>query len=331
VAVIVTGAAGFIGMHVCERLLARGERVVGVDTFNSYYDVRLKEARAARLIGQPGFDMARIDVADARAFEMLVQQVAPNRIVHLAAQAGVRYSLDNPFAYERTNVAGQLSVLEACRHGPSVRHLVYASSSSVYGERPLGGSGFREDDVLGAPASLYAATKRAGELMSDTYANLFGLSLTGLRFFTVYGPWGRPDMAYYGFSQKILAGEPIEVYGEGQMARDFTYIDDIVDGIMGVLDHPPASSQHRVFNIGDSRPVGLMDMIGVLERALGREATKRMRPMQPGDVTATFADVSRLNALCGYAPKVTLEAGLPKFVEWYQRFVRDSAEPGASL
>lgn len=330
-ALIVTGAAGFIGMHVCERLLARGERVVGVDTFNAYYDVRLKEARAARLIGQPGFDMARIDVADARAFEMLVQQVAPNRIVHLAAQAGVRYSLDNPFAYERTNVAGQLSVLEACRHGPSVRHLVYASSSSVYGERPLGGSGFREDDVLAAPASLYAATKRAGELMSDTYAALFGLSLTGLRFFTVYGPWGRPDMAYYGFSQKILAGEPIEVYGEGQMARDFTYIDDIVDGIMGVLDHPAASGQHRLFNIGDSRPVGLMDMIGILERTLGREAIKHMRPMQPGDVTATFADISRLNALCGYAPKVTLEAGLPKFVEWYQSFTRDSAHPGSSL
>lgn len=329
--VIVTGAAGFIGMHVCERLLDRGERVVGVDTFNNYYDVRLKEARAARLIGRPGFDMARIDVADGRAFEMLVQQVAPNRIVHLAAQAGVRYSLDNPFAYERSNVAGQLSVLEACRHGPSVRQLVYASSSSVYGDRPLGGAGFREDDILAAPASLYAATKRAGELMSQTYAGLFDMSLTGLRFFTVYGPWGRPDMAYYGFSQKILAGEPIEVFGEGKMARDFTYIDDIVDGILGVLDNPAPQGQHRVFNIGDSRPVGLMDMIGILEQALGREAVKRMRPMQPGDVTATFADISKLNALCGYAPKVTLEAGLPRFVEWYRKFVRDSAEQRSSL
>ena len=325
-AVIVTGAAGFIGMHVCERLLARGERVVGVDTFNAYYDVALKEARAARLAGQPGFDMARIDVADARAFEMLVQQVAPNRIVHLAAQAGVRYSLDNPFAYERTNVAGQLSVLEACRHGPSVRHLIYASSSSVYGDRPLGGAGFREDEVLAAPASLYAATKRAGELMGETYAGLFGLGLTGLRFFTVYGPWGRPDMAYYGFTQKILAGEPIEVFGQGRMARDFTYIDDIVDGVMGVIDHPPGRGEHRIFNIGDSRPVGLMDMIAILERALGREAVKRMRPMQPGDVTATYADIGRLAALCGYAPKVTLEAGLPKFVEWYQGFHRDSAQ-----
>jgi UDP-glucuronate 4-epimerase len=330
-AVIVTGAAGFIGMHVCERLLDRGARVIGVDNFNAYYDVRLKEARAARLTGRPRFDMARIDVADARAFEMLVQQCAPSSIVHLAAQAGVRYSLDNPFAYERTNVAGHLSVLEACRHGPSVRHLVYASSSSVYGDRPMGTAGFREDEAIAAPASLYAATKRAGELMSESYASLFGIGQTGLRFFTVYGPWGRPDMAYYGFTQKILAGQAIEVFGEGRMARDFTYIDDIVDGIVGVLDHPPAEGEHRLFNIGDSQPVGLMDMIGVLERALGREAIKRMLPMQPGDVTATFADVSRLRALCGYAPKVTLEAGLPRFVEWYQGFQRDSAVQNPSL
>ncbi len=330
-AVIVTGAAGFIGMHVAERLLDRGERVIGVDTFNAYYDVRLKEARAARLASRPRFDMARIDVADARAFEMLVHQTAAGRIVHLAAQAGVRYSLDNPFAYERSNMAGHLSVLEACRHGPSVKHLVYASSSSVYGDRPLGGAGFREDEPVTAPASLYAATKRAGELMSEAYARLFDIGQTGLRFFTVYGPWGRPDMAYYGFTQKILAGEPIEVFGEGRMARDFTYIDDIVDGIMGVLDHPPAEGEHRLFNIGDSRPVGLMDMITTLERALGREAVKRMLPMQPGDVTATFADVSRLNALCGYAPKVKLEAGLPRFVEWYREFYRDSAAQNHSL
>jgi UDP-glucuronate 4-epimerase len=330
-AVIVTGAAGFIGMHLCDRLLERGERVIGVDNFNAYYDVRLKEARAARLIGRPGFDMARIDVADARAFEMLVSQAAPKRVLHLAAQAGVRYSRDNPFAYERTNVAGHLSVLEACRHSPTVRHLVYASSSSVYGDRPLGGAGFREDDALAAPASLYAATKRAGELMSQTYAQLYGIGQTGLRFFTVYGPWGRPDMAYFGFTQKILAGEPIEVFGEGKMARDFTYIDDIVDGILGVLDHPPADGEHRLFNIGDSRPVGLMDMIRLLEENLGREATKRFRPMQPGDVTATFADISQLKALCGYNPKVTLEAGLPKFVEWYQAFRRDSADQRSPL
>lgn len=324
--IIVTGAAGFIGMHLCERLLARGERVIGVDNFNPYYEVTLKEARAARLARLPRFDMARIDVADARAVEMLVQQAAPDRIVHLAAQAGVRYSLDNPFAYERSNLAGHLSVLEACRHGPRVKHLVYASSSSVYGDRPLGTAGFQEDEPLQPPASLYAATKRSGELMSQSYASLFGMAQTGLRFFTVYGPWGRPDMAYFGFTRKILAGEPIEVFGEGRMARDFTYIDDIVDGLIGVLDHPAAEGEHRLFNIGDSRPVGLMDMIAVLERALGREAVKRMRPMQAGDVTATFADIRRLNALCGYSPKVTLEQGLPRFVEWYRTFARDSAE-----
>jgi UDP-glucuronate 4-epimerase len=324
--IIVTGAAGFIGMHLCERLLARGERVIGVDNFNPYYDVALKEARAARLARLPGFDMARIDVADARAVEMLVQQAAPDRIVHLAAQAGVRYSLDNPFAYERSNLAGHLSVLEACRHGPRVKHLVYASSSSVYGDRPLGTEGFQEDGALQPPASLYAATKRSGELMSQSYASLFGMAQTGLRFFTVYGPWGRPDMAYFGFTRKILAGEPIEVFGEGRMARDFTYIDDIIDGVIGVLDHPAAEGEHRLFNIGDSRPVGLMDMIAVLEGALGREAVKRMRPMQAGDVTATFADIRRLNALCGYSPKVTLEQGLPRFVEWYRTFARDSAE-----
>jgi UDP-glucuronate 4-epimerase len=325
-AVVVTGAAGFIGMHLCERLLARGERVIGVDNFNSYYDVRLKEARAARLAGRPGFDMARIDIADPRAFDQLVRQSTPSRVVHLAAQAGVRWSLDHPFAYERANVAGHLSVLEACRHAPSVRHLVYASSSSVYGDHPLGSQGFHEDDALAAPASLYAATKRSCELMSQTYAKLYGMAQSGLRFFTVYGPWGRPDMAYYGFTQKILAGEPIEVFGEGRMARDFTYVDDIVDGILGVLDHPAAPGEHRLFNIGDSRPVGLMDMIGLLEQTLGREAVKQMRPMQPGDVTATFADIGRLADLCGYAPKVKLEQGLQKFVEWYQGFTGHSGE-----
>ena len=324
--IIVTGAAGFIGMHLCQRLLARGERVIGVDNFNPYYATSLKEARAARLARMPGFDMARIDIADAPALEMLVQQAAPDRIVHLAAQAGVRYSLDKPFAYERSNVAGHLSVLEACRHGPRVKHLVYASSSSVYGDRPLGAAGFQEDEPLQPPASLYAATKRSGELMSQSYASLFGMAQTGLRFFTAYGPWGRPDMAYFGFTRKILAGEPIEVFGEGRMARDFTYIDDIIDGVIGVLDHPAAEGEHRLFNIGDSRPVGLMDMIAILERALGREAVKRMRPMQAGDVTATFADIRRLNALCGYSPKVTLEQGLPRFVEWYRTFSWDSAE-----
>ena len=329
--VVVTGAAGFIGMHVCERLLARGERVIGADNFNTYYDPALKAGRAERLGRLAGFDMARIDIADPQAFELLVRQARPSRVVHLAAQAGVRYSLENPFAYERSNLAGHLSVLEACRRAPGVKHLVYASSSSVYGDRPLGGAGFREDEALGDPASLYAATKRSAELMSATYGRLYGLAQTGLRFFTVYGPWGRPDMAYFHFTRRILAGEAIDVYGEGRMARDFTYVDDIVDGIMGVLDHPAAPGEHRLFNIGDSRPVGLMDMIGVLEGVLGRAADKRMLPMQPGDVTATCADVSRLKALCGYAPKTLIEVGLPRFVEWYQGWIRDSAHPRSQL
>ena len=318
--VIVTGAAGFIGMHVAQRLLARGESVVGVDSFNDYYDPALKEARAAALETHPGFRMVRLDIADAPAFAALVVQAEAARVVHLAAQAGVRYSLENPFAYERSNLAGHLSVLEACRHAPRCEHLVYASSSSVYGDRPLGGRGFSEDEPVERPVSLYAATKRAGELISHTYSHLYGLPQSGLRFFTVYGPWGRPDMAYFSFTQKILAGEPIEVYGEGRMARDFTYIDDIVDGIVGVLDRPPPGGENRLFNIGDSRPVGLTDMIAILERALGREASKILRPMQPGDVTSTFADVSRLNALTGYHPAVTLEQGLERFVAWYRAF-----------
>ena len=232
----------------------------------------------------------------------------------------MRYSLENPLAYEHANVAGHLSVLEACRHAPGFEHLVYASSSSVYGDRPAGGSAFREDDPLGAPASLYAATKRAGELMSTTYGRLFNLAQTGLRFFTVYGPWGRPDMAYFIFTRKILAGEPIDVFGEGAMARDFTFIDDIVDGILGALDRPPPTGENRILNIGGDRPQGLMRMIEVLEGALGRKAEMIMKPMQPGDVTATWADISRLRALTGYEPKVRIEEGLPQFVDWYRGF-----------
>ena len=313
---LVTGAAGFIGASVAARLLDRGESVVGVDSFDPYYDPGLKAERAAALEGRPGFRMVRADVADAPGLLALVKEVRPTLVAHMAAQAGVRYSLENPFAYERANVAGHLSVLEACR-ATGVAHLVYASSSSVYGERAIDGP-FSEDDPIAAPASLYAATKRSGELMSAAYSRLYGLAQTGLRFFTVYGPRGRPDMAYWRFTQAILAGDPIEVFGEGRMARDFTYVDDIVDGVMGVVDRPAAPGEHRLFNIGDSRPVGLMSMIELLERTLGREAVKVMRPMQPGDVGATWADVSRLNALCGYAPKVTLEEGLPRFVDWYR-------------
>ncbi|PVM84600.1 NAD-dependent epimerase/dehydratase family protein [Caulobacter endophyticus] len=317
--VIVTGAAGFIGMHVAERLLARGETVIGVDVFNAYYDPALKDARAARLEGRPGFSMIRLDIADHEALLELVKSSGARRIVHLAAQAGVRYSIDNPFAYERSNLAGHLSVLEACRHG-GVEALVYASSSSVYGERPLAGEGFKETDPAEAPVSLYAATKRSCELISQSYASLYGFPQAGLRFFTVYGPWGRPDMAYFSFTQKILRGEPIEVYGEGRMARDFTYIDDIVDGIVGVLDNPPPQGGHEVYNIGDSNPVGLMDMIAALESAIGRNAEKVFLPMQPGDVPATYADVSKLHALTGYQPKVGVEEGLQRFAAWYGDF-----------
>ena len=315
--VVVTGAAGFVGFHVAERLLARGETVIGIDDFNAYYDVSLKDLRAARLVAHPAFRMVRGDIADAEAMAGLVRSSGAKRVVHLAAQAGVRHSIDNPFAYQRSNLQGHLSILEACRHA-GVEHLVYASSSSVYGNRPLAGEGFREDDPTVSPVSLYAATKRSCELISQSYASLYGFPQSGLRFFTVYGPMGRPDMAYFSFTEKIMRGDPIEVYGEGKMARDFTFIDDIVDGVVGVLDKPPPAGGHEVYNIGDSSPVGLMDMISTLEAALGREAVKIMTPMQAGDVVATYADVSKLNALTGYAPKVALAEGLGRFVAWWR-------------
>ena len=317
--IIVTGAAGFVGYHVAERLLQRGERVIGVDVFNAYYDPALKEARAARLRGRDGFEMVRLDIAEHEALVGLLVSSGARRVVHLAAQAGVRYSIDNPFAYERSNLAGHLSVLEACRHA-GAEHLVYASSSSVYGDRPLNGDGFKESDPADDPVSLYAATKRSCELLSQSYARLYGFPQSGLRFFTVYGPWGRPDMAYFRFTEKMLRGEPIEVYGDGEMARDFTYIDDIVDGVLGVLDHPPGAGGHEVYNIGDNDPVGLMDMITTLEAALGVQAQKVFKPMQPGDVTATFANIDKLNALCGYKPKIKLAEGLANFVAWRRAF-----------
>jgi UDP-glucuronate 4-epimerase len=326
--VLVTGAAGFVGHATAHHLLARGEQVIGVDIVNDYYDPTLKAARLATLEAGPNFRFFKLDIADARAVSQLVRSEGIVRVIHLAAQAGVRYSIQNPFAYQHSNLAGHLSVIEACRHAPNFEHLVYASSSSVYGDKPIGGQGFTEDDAAVSPVSLYAATKRSCELMSQSYAALYGLPQTGLRFFTVYGPWGRPDMAYFSFSQKIMRGEPIEVFGEGQMARDFTYIDDIVEGIIGALDHPPTITEgkgrnadlHRVLNIGDSNPVGLMKMINSLERALGRTATKIMRPMQQGDVTATYADVSKLNALTGYRPKVMLDEGLARFADWYRTY-----------
>lgn len=317
--IIVTGAAGFIGMYTVERLLQCGESVIGVDVFNDYYDPALKTLRAGRLAKYPDFRMVRADIADADQMMALVRDSGCKRVIHLAAQAGVRYSIEHPFAYQRSNLQGHLSILEACRHN-DVEHLVYASSSSVYGDRPLDGQGFREDDPTVSPVSLYAATKRSCELMSHSYAKLYGFPQSGLRFFTVYGPMGRPDMAYFGFTEKIMKGEPIEVYGEGRMARDFTYVDDIVDGIVGVLDSPPAKGGHEIYNIGDSSPVGLMDMIRILEQALGREAVKIMRPMQPGDVTATYADISKLNALTGYQPRVDLTEGLSHFAAWWRHW-----------
>ena len=319
-AILVTGAAGFVGSYVAQRLLDRGEAVVGLDSFNSYYDPALKRARAARLEGRPGFRMVEGDVAEPDAVADLVLAHGVRRGVHLAAQAGVRHSIDNPFAYGRANLDGHLRVLEACRHAPGFEHLVYASSSSVYGDRPADGAAFREDDPAVEPVSLYAATKRSGELMSTAYARLYGLPQTGLRFFTVYGPWGRPDMAYFGFTEAIAAGRPIRVFGEGAMARDFTWIDDIAEGVVRALDHPPAQAENRILNIGGGRPVGLMDMIAELERALGREAVKVFEPMQPGDVTRTAADVSRLQALTGWSPTTPIGEGLPRFVDWWRGF-----------
>ena len=322
--ILVTGAAGFIGHAVAHRLLARGERVIGVDIVNDYYDPSLKEARLATFAGHDSFTFERLDIADTEKMKALVRDHNIVRVVHLAAQAGVRYSLENPFAYERSNLAGHLSIMEACRHQEGFEHLVYASSSSVYGEKPMGSAGFKEDEPAVDPVSLYAATKRACELMSQSYAKLYGFPQTGIRLFTVYGPWGRPDMAYFSFTQKILKGEAIEVFGNGEMARDFTYIDDIVDGMIGALDQPPARGDHRMLNIGDSHPVGLMEMIKTLENAIGRDAVKIMRPMQPGDVTATYADISKLHALTGYKPKVMLAEGLEKFAAWYREYYNES-------
>ena len=316
--ILVTGAAGFIGFHVARRLLQGGHQVVGFDNLNPYYDPMLKQARLAQLSDQAGFTFVEGDLAHQASVQKLFADHGFSRVVNLAAQAGVRYSMVNPQAYGDSNLTGFLNILEGCRHA-EVGHLLYASSSSVYGERPIDGP-FREQDALEVPASLYAATKRAGELMSATYSELYGLSQTGLRFFTVYGPWGRPDMAVYAFTRKILGGEPIEVYGQGDMARDFTYIDDIVDGVMGVIDNPAAPGEHRLYNIGDSRPIGLMRMIEVLELELGKKAEKVFLDKQPGDVGATYADISRLKALTGYSPQVPLEEGVTRFADWYRAF-----------
>lgn len=328
--ILLTGAAGFIGMHTALRLLDRGDTVVGVDDLNDYYDVRLKHARLARLRLYPGFSFHQAGVEDRSGMETIFALQRPQRVVHLAAQAGVRYSLQNPHAYVDSNLQGFLNILEGCRH-QAVEHLVYASSSSVYGGNAR--LPFSEHDGVDHPVSLYAATKKANELMSHTYSHLFGLPTTGLRFFTVYGPWGRPDMALFSFTKAMLEGRAIDVYNHGQMVRDFTYIDDIVEGVIRVLDKPatpnaafdpehpdPASAAapYRVFNIGNHSPTPLMDYIKALENALGLEAKKNFLLMQPGDVLATSADTSELQAWVGFRPDTPIEEGVARFVHWYR-------------
>jgi UDP-glucuronate 4-epimerase len=330
--VIVTGAAGFIGYHLCELLLDRGDVVVGVDNMNDYYDPALKEARLARLVPRAGFRFERLDLADGAGVDRLVRAVRPDAFVNLAAQAGVRYSLTNPHAYAESNLAGFLNVLEACRHS-KVGHLVYASSSSVYGANTR--MPFSVGDNVDHPLSLYAASKKANELMAHCYSHLYRLPTTGLRFFTVYGPWGRPDMAMFKFAEAIAAGRPIDVYNRGDMLRDFTYVADIVEGVARAVDRPatpnpqwsgdapdPGSgaAPYRVYNIGNSTPVPLMRVVELIEQALGRKAELNLLPMQPGDVPATFADVSELERDTGFKPATPIEEGVRRFVEWYRAY-----------
>ncbi|MEJ5988984.1 NAD-dependent epimerase/dehydratase family protein [Ramlibacter sp. PS3R-8] len=322
--ILVTGAAGFIGAAVAEQLLARGESVFGIDNFNAYYDPQLKRDRLARVQAHAGanrFAFEALDLGDAEGLRKLFARQAFTGVVHLAAQAGVRHSFTHPRDYVDSNLAGFMNVLESVRAHPPA-HCVYASSSSVYGANTK--IPFAEDDRVDQPVSLYAATKRANELMADVYARQFGLHLTGLRFFTVYGPWGRPDMAPMKFTKAILAGEPIDVYNHGDMSRDFTYIDDIVSGVLSVLALPAPTVRvpHRLFNIGNNKPERLMRFIDVLEQAIGTPAVRNMQPMQPGDVQSTAADVSRLAAATGWAPTTPIEVGLPRMVEWYRRYFR---------
>ena len=330
--VLVTGAAGFIGFHTCQALLERGNRVIGIDNLNDYYDVTLKEARLSNLTGHPAFQFQKVDLADRNEIAKLFGSNKFDRVIHLGAQAGVRYSLENPFAYVDSNITGTLTILEGCRHH-RVPHLVYASSSSVYGNNVK--LPFAEGDSVDHPISLYAATKKSDELMAHTYSHLFGVPTTGLRFFTVYGPWGRPDMALFKFTQAILAGKPIDVYNQGIMKRDFTYVDDIVSAVVSVSDsipcanpqwdttHPnPASSSapYRVFNIGNHQSVDLLHFISVLENAIGKKAIINLMPMQAGDVPNTYADIESLNKAVGYIPTTSIEVGVPRFVEWYRDY-----------
>ncbi|MDP6591396.1 MAG: SDR family NAD(P)-dependent oxidoreductase [Alphaproteobacteria bacterium] len=323
--VFVTGAAGFIGYHMCEALLARGDSVIGIDNLNDYYDVALKKARLARLEPQGGFKFVAADICDGEAMQQALGDADEVRaVLHLAAQAGVRYSLINPSACVEANIIGQLNILELCRGLPNLRHLVYASSSSVYG----GSSAlpFSESDAVNRPVSLYAASKKTDELMGHVYAHLYRIPMTGLRFFTVYGPWGRPDMAAYIFTRAIFSGQPIKIFNNGDMRRDFTYVDDVVVGVLAVLDAPPSGTgeavPHRLYNIGNNRSEPLLRYVELLEKAIGRRAEKEFAPMQPGDVKETFADIETIRREHGFEPKTGIDEGIPRFIAWFRDYHR---------
>ncbi len=332
--VLVTGVAGFIGFHTAKALLARGDEVVGLDNVNAYYDVRLKEARLAQLAALSGYRFERVDLADREGMERVFREAGPQRVVHLAAQAGVRYAATNPHAYADSNLTGFLNILEGCRHH-GIEHLVYASSSSVYGANTA--MPFSVSQSVDHPVSLYAASKKANELMAHSYSHLYRIPTTGLRFFTVYGPWGRPDMALFLFSERILRGEPIDVFNNGRHSRDFTYIDDIVEGVVRTLDRVAApdpgwsgadpkpatsSAPYRIYNIGNNQPVELMHMIACLETSLGRTAQKRMLPMQAGDVPDTYADIDALVRDTGFRPSTPIEVGIERFVQWFRGYYK---------
>jgi UDP-glucuronate 4-epimerase len=331
-AILITGAAGFIGFNTAHRLLARGEQVIGIDNVNDYYDVALKQARLADLKAKyhNSFTFLHCDFADMAALQATLAPHKISGIVHLGAQAGVRYARTHPHAYVQSNLVGHVNMLEIARNTDSVSHMVYASSSSVYGSNALPEHGFGVDQRVDQPRSLYAATKKADELMSETYAYLYKVPQTGLRFFTVYGPWGRPDMALWGFTKAILADQPITIFNDGNMRRDFTYIDDIVAGVVACLDNPPADdgtekaggsvNPHRVYNIGNHRSEELMHMIATLEKALGKSAIKQFAPMQADDVKDTYADITAIERDLGYQPTTTIEVGIPKFVDWYKNY-----------
>jgi UDP-glucuronate 4-epimerase len=322
--IIVTGAAGFVGFHTSQKLLDRGDEVIGIDNLNNYYDPTLKQARLNQLSGQDGFTFHKVDIADKDAITKIFADAKPDKVIHLAAQAGVRYSLENPYAYIESNIVGHLNILEGCRHTDSVQKLVYASSSSVYGMND--NKPFQTTDFVDKPISLYAATKKSDELMSYCYSHLYNIPMAGLRFFTVYGPWGRPDMAYFSFTKDIIEGNPIKVFNHGQMRRDFTYIDDIVEGILGAVDASPQKDEkgvaHKIYNLGNNQSETLMDFIATIERAVGKEAVKEMLPMQPGDVMETYADITDSQKDFAYTPQTPIAEGIPRFVEWYRNYYK---------